>query len=48
MNAADDEDNHPWDWIDEMKAWFWAAVFMAAAAAFIGIALAGFFATFIQ
>lgn len=34
------EHNAPWCWVDELRTWFWLAVFMFSAAAFIGIAFA--------
>lgn len=31
---------HPWDWLDEIRTWAWLAVYLLAAAAFIGFAAA--------
>lgn len=49
MNAADkDQDNAPFDWVNEIRTWGLVALCLTVAAVLIGIAAAGFFATFIQ
>lgn len=36
---AEPEENHPWDWIEDLRFWLWFAVFLLSAAAFIGLAV---------
>lgn len=34
--AAEPDENHPWDWIEDLRFWLWFAVCMAGAGGAIG------------